>query len=74
MIRFSTAKELGALIRAERKRRGYTQELLADFSGVGVTFLSQLENGKPTAELEKMLRVAQTLGIDLYAESRLDHD
>ena len=74
MIRFSTAQELGTLIRTERKRRGYTQELLADFSGVGVTFLSQLENGKPTAELEKVLRVVQTLGIDLYAEGRVKHD
>ena len=74
MIRFSTAKELGTLIRTERKRRGYTQELLADFSGVGITFLSQLENGKPTAELEKALRVVQTLGIDLYAESRIEHE
>ena len=74
MIRFSTAKELGAVIRAERKWIGYTQELLAEFSDVGITFLSQLENGKPTAELEKALRVAQTLGINLYAESRLSHD
>lgn len=74
MIRFNSAEELGSIIRAERKRRGYTQGMLADFSGVGLTFVSQLERGKPTAELEKTLRVTQTLGINLFAESRLDNE
>lgn len=74
MIRFNSAEELGSIIRAERKRRGYTQSMLADFSGVGLTFVSQLERGKRTAELEKTLRVTQTLGINLFAESRLDNE
>jgi len=30
-----------------------------------VRFISDLENGKPTAELGKVLRVIQSLGLEL---------
>ena len=42
----------------------------SDTLSVGINFVSDLENGKPTCELEKSIRVAQTLGIDLFAQSR----
>lgn len=64
------ARDLGSLISAERKRQGLTQAELAGYSGVGVTFLSQLENGKGTAEVDKALAVLATLGIDLVAQRR----
>lgn len=70
MQQFSTAKEFGEIIRRERKRQGFTQTQLANYSRVGLTFVSNLENGKPTAELERALRVAQTLGIDFFAKKR----
>ena len=50
--------------------KGYTQSKLARFSGVGINFVSNLENGKETSELGKTLRVLQTLGMDLSADSR----
>lgn len=56
----------------ERKTRGLTQTQLAGLSGVGITFLSNLENGKQTAELGKTLNVLVTLGLDLLAERRGD--
>lgn len=64
------ARDMGSLIAAERRRQGLTQAELAGLSGVGVTFLSQLENGKPTAEIGKTLDVVATLGIDLIAQRR----
>lgn len=70
MTHLVSAIDLGALIRTERKRQGLTQTDLAGLSGVGITFLSQLENGKETAEIGKALNVLATLGIDLFAESR----
>ena len=39
-------------------------------SGVGITFISQLENGKETTEMGRVIRVLTMLGIDLYAERR----
>lgn len=39
---------------------------------MGITFISQLENGKETVEMGCALGVVTTLGIDLYAERRSD--
>ena len=55
MTTYATAQELGRIVREERKRKGYTQSKLARFSGVGINFVSNLENGKPRAG--KTLRV-----------------
>lgn len=66
----STPAEIGALIRDERIRQRLTQTDLAGLAGVGITFISQLENGKESAELGKALGVLTILGIDLIAERR----
>lgn len=70
MIPLSDTADLGRLIRNERKRQHMTQTELADVAGVGITYLSQLENGKETAEIGKALNVLTMLGMDLYAERR----
>lgn len=70
MHRCANSADLGALIRQERKRKGYTQTKLAQFSGVGINFISNLERGKETAELGKAIQVARTLGLDLYVKGR----
>ena len=69
-MRVTTMAELGSLIRGERLRQKLTQTDLAGISGVGITFISQLENGKETAEMGRVIRVLTMLGIDLYAERR----
>lgn len=66
-MRIRNAGDLGAAIREIRKRKGYTLEQTAGVAGVGIRFLSELENGKPTAELDKALRVAALLGIKIGA-------
>lgn len=70
MISYSTSEELGRIIRDERKRKGYTQTKLAHYSGVGINFISNLENGKESSELGKTLRVIQTLGMDAFIQVR----
>lgn len=65
-----TPSDLGSIIKAERKRQGFTQAEFAGLCGVGITFLSQLENGKETAELGKTLTVLTTLGLDVFVERR----
>ena len=72
LIKIRSTKELRKLIMHERKARGLAQTQLAGLSGVGITFLSNLENGKQTAELGKTLNVLATLGLDLLAERRGD--
>ena len=58
------AKEFGAALRKRRKDLGYTQAFLSEFSGFSVTFISDLENGKSTAELGKAIYLANLLGLD----------
>ena len=56
---------LGKAIRAERQRLSLTQTQLAEFAGCGLTFVNQLERGKPSVRLEKLFRVLEVLGLSL---------
>lgn len=59
------AVAIGALIREERKALGLRQAELAGASGVGVRFLVDLEKGKPTVQLGRVLAVLAALGCTL---------
>ena len=64
------AKEFGQVLRQRRKALGYTQAFISEFSGFSVTFISDLENGKSTAELGKALYLANLLGLDVSLTPR----
>ena len=66
----SSVKEFGAAIRARRKELGMTQAALAELGGFSVSFLSDLENGKQTAEIGKALFLLDLLGMDLELRVR----
>ncbi len=59
------AKKLGAAIKDCRKKLGLTQTQLADLAGVSLNYVSQLENGKPKTQLDKLLAVIDVLGLEL---------
>ncbi len=61
---------LGKLLRQAREAMGLTQAAFADAAGVGRRFLSELENGKPTLELGKVMAVCSAAGVDLLAARR----
>lgn len=65
-----TAQEFGQAIRDRRKKLGYTQTELAEACDVGIMFISQLERGKSTAQLEKAIRVANRIGLNLDLSER----
>lgn len=60
-----TIADLGRLIRDARKRQGLRQDELAGAANVGLRFIVELENGKPTAQIGKALSVVKTLGLTL---------
>lgn len=64
----STTRDLGKLVRRQRRAQGLTQTDLAGACGVGLRFIVELENGKPTIQIEKALLVLAMLGIKLFAE------
>jgi HTH-type transcriptional regulator / antitoxin HipB len=60
-----TPHDIGKLVHETRKGLGVTQKELALTSGTGLRFIIELEKGKQTAEIGKVLTVLQTLGIQL---------
>lgn len=62
-VNVKSSKELGDYIRRVRKAVGMTQRELAGAAGVGVRFIIELENGKPTCEIGRALYVLSMLGI-----------
>ena len=65
-----TSKDIGSEIRKRRKELGYTQGFLADYVGVSASFLSELENGKETIQLNKLMDVMSLLGMDMCITRR----
>ena len=64
----TSMKDIGNLVKKTRKKQELTQVQLAQLSNVGTRFLSDLEKGKPTCEVEKTLKVLSNLGIKLIVE------
>ena len=58
------AKAFGQALRARRKELGYTQAYVSEVSGLSISFISDLENGKRTIELDRAIRLANLLGLD----------
>lgn len=63
-------RDLGAAIRAARKQAGLEQKDAAGLAGVGLRFLSDLERGKPTVRMDKVLQVLDVLGLELTVRAR----
>lgn len=74
MKTIKNSDELGAVIRAERKRLKVTQKELAMAAGTGLRFLIELERGKPTSRLDGVFRVLQALGAKLVIETAAASD
>lgn len=64
------AADLGGALRDARRRRGWTQSEVARRSGVGLRFVSELENGKPTIQLDRALKVAASLDLVVRVHDR----
>jgi HTH-type transcriptional regulator / antitoxin HipB len=68
--KITDAISLGRSVRERRKKLGYTQAYLSDVTGLSVTFISDLENGKPTIELGKSIFLINMLGMDVELNER----
>ena len=64
------ALELAAEVRRRRKQLRLTQKELADLSSCGPDFLYDLERGKPTVRLDKLVPVLEVLGLRFKLEPR----
>ncbi len=69
-LRVESAKDLGGFVRAHRKTRGLTLETVSGLGNFGPRFLSELERGKETAEIGKVLKALRVLGLELIVRPR----
>jgi|GEM_PF-568293 transcriptional regulator with XRE-family HTH domain len=66
MTRVRTSAEVGALARAARTARGWSQEQAADAAGVSRRFVTRLESGgHVNAELWRVLALLDAVGAEL---------
>lgn len=61
----TTPHELGGTLRTRRRALGLTQGEVADLGGVSAKFLIDLERGKESVRLDKVLNVLDVLGLEL---------
>lgn len=54
-------KAVGKQIQLHRKARGYTQEQFAEMVGLSTNYLSDVERGKSSARLDKLVLIINTL-------------
>ena len=69
-----SAAEIGKLVQSERKRQGITQLQLAGMAGTGIRLISDIENGKETVQVQKLLKVLHTLGLGVFIFSPWDNE
>jgi HTH-type transcriptional regulator/antitoxin HipB len=62
-FRLYTAASVGPAIRRYREEAGLTQSRLAEMAGLNRTYLSELEQGKETEQMRRILRVLKLLGV-----------
>jgi transcriptional regulator with XRE-family HTH domain len=54
-----------ANLRAARKARGLSQEVLADAAGLHRTYVGSVERGERNVSIDNMERLAGALGVEL---------
>ena len=62
-MKTTSMADIAGIVRRERKRQGATQIELSQVANVGIRFLRDVEDGKPSVHFDKLMRVLSVLGI-----------
>lgn len=68
--RVRTAAQLAEVARRERRHQRLTQLQASGVAGTGNRFVVDLEAGKPTLQLQKVLDYLDTLGLEVWVRPR----
>lgn len=69
-----TRDQLGRRIRDLRKKRGLTQERLAEAASVDVKYLGNIERGKENPTIGTLTKLANTLSVKMYQILDFEHE
>lgn len=64
-MKIRSVRDLVAVLRGRRTDQGWSQQRLADAAGVSRSWLANLELGKPSAEVSRLLALFESLGLTL---------
>ena len=68
----TTTQAVGTLLRQRRRALALTQSDVARQGHTGQRFVIDLERGKPTVQLQKVLTVLDLLGLELVIQPKAD--
>jgi len=71
-MKITSTLSISEAVKNRRKQLGLTQVETAAMCNVGTRFFSELENGKETLQINKVLHCLEMLGTNLYAVNRED--
>jgi transcriptional regulator with XRE-family HTH domain len=71
-IKIQSPHQLGLLVRAARKTQQLRMDDVAGSTGVGHVFVREVERGKPTVQLGRVMKLLAELGIELEADVPAD--
>ena len=65
-----TSHDLGRAIRARRKEAKLSIDTLASMLGCSPRFLSEVERGKETASVGRVIGIARALGLEIHVAAK----
>ena len=69
--KIATVFDLGNAVLSARKEQGLTQMDIAGLAQTGNRFIVDLEKGKPTIQLQKVLDILELLGLELTIRKKV---
>lgn len=66
-----TAQDIGSIVHFHRKRSGLSRIDCAALAGIGKTAIYDIEHGKPTVQLDTLMKLLHVLNIEMVFESPL---
>lgn len=69
-VKIKSTQGLGSLVREFRGAQKMTQADILGLANTGNRFIVELENGKPTVQLQKVLDVLDVLGLEMFIQKK----
>lgn len=70
----SIAKRFGKRLRSLRRKKGFTQERLAEAAGLSGKHIGEIERGEVNLTIQALEQIAKAVGLEVHEALRCDHE
>jgi len=67
-------KLVGMRIKSLRRGRGYSQEKLAEITGMNPKYLSSIERGEENPTLDLLIRLSESLKVEIHEMFNIEYE